>query len=122
MNTQSKYTAQLTAKHNDQLRARLQVPVFGIPEVPGTFVMTSGINSLSPEDQICICAAVRDYDNFNDDLYGKHDFGSIDYPNLGKVFWKIDYYANAACMAGSEYPFDPTRSYRVLTIMLAEEY
>lgn len=54
--------------------------------------------------------------------YGEHDFGSIDHPVIGKIFWKIDYYADSACVFGSEDPSDPTKSYRVLTIMLVFEY
>lgn len=39
-----------------------------------------------------------------------------------KIFWKIDYCADRSCARGSEDPADPTRSFRVLTIMLASEY
>lgn len=118
--TNSKTIAQM----NDQFRSRLQIPVFGTPEVQGCFVMTSGIAALSPEDQICICAEVRNYADFteDDDPYGEHDFGSIDYKNVGKLFWKIDYYSDSYCTSGSETPSDPNQSYRVLTTMLASEY
>jgi Protein of unknown function (DUF3768) len=52
--------------------------------------------------------------------HGEHDFGAIDLPNVGKVSWKIDYYA-ADMERGSKDPADPTQTERVLTIMLASE-
>jgi len=38
-----------------------------------------------------------------------------------KIFWDIDYYADASCAGGSEDPSDPARRFPVLTIMLASE-
>ncbi|WOI52579.1 DUF3768 domain-containing protein [Parvularcula sp. LCG005] len=116
--------AQAIATLNDRFRSRLHIPVFGRPDVPGTFLLTSGITQLSPLAQVDILARVRGFDSFTEDNdpYGEHDFGSLDHAEAGKVFWKIDYYADDSCMYGSEHPEDPSSSYRVLTIMLASEY
>ena len=51
--------------------------------------------------------------------HGELDFGSFTQQGR-KLFWKIDTY-DAACEFGSEDPADPTKTTRVLTIMLAEE-
>jgi hypothetical protein len=50
----------------------------------------------------------------------EHDFGSFELAGE-TFFWKIDYYNNDL-VAGSEDPADPSKTTRVLTIMLAEEY
>lgn len=114
------------ARLNDQLRARVGLPVFlGEAEpVLGMIVMTRGIMALSPEQIIEVWSQVRRFDAFtpDNDPYGEHDFGSVDIDGAGRVFWKIDYYADRNCRYGSDDPSDPKQSYRVLTIMLAEEY
>lgn len=121
----------MTANHaeriavlNDRFRARCGVPHFGEPAVPGTFVMTAGIAALAPELQIEAWFRVRDFAEFSEDNdpHGERDFGAFELAGVGKLFWKIDYYADAQMLWGSEGPADPKRSYRVLTIMLAEEY
>jgi len=67
-------------------------------------------------------ALVRRFDAFtpDNDPHGEHDFGSFTHQRH-KLFWKIDTY-DATCEFGAEDPADPTRTTRVLTIMLAEEY
>ena len=111
---------------NDALRSRVGVPIFLDPNEPqlGSILMTSGIMALAPAAIIEIWAAVRGFDPFTpaNDPYGEHDFGSIDIDGVGKVFWKIDYYADETFTSGSEDPSDPARCFRLLTIMLAEEY
>jgi hypothetical protein len=55
-------------------------------------------------------------------LTGKHDFGALVVEGVAeKIFWDIDYYADASCAGGSEDPSDPARRFPVLTIMLASE-
>ena len=112
------------ASLNDAFRKQLGLPIFGKPPVPGGHYMTRGIMDLPPEAVIDICARVRSFDSFTEDNdpYGEHDFGAFDHPQAGKVFWKIDYYAGSETKYGSEDPSDPDKSYRVLTVLLAEEY
>ena len=56
----------------------------------------------------------------DNDPHGEHDFGSFTLSGR-KFFWKIDYY-DANMEFGSEDPADPSKTTRVLTIMLANEY
>ena len=109
---------------NDQLRARVMMPVFGKAFPPGAIYMTRGIASLGPEAQIVIAAKVRSFDDFSEDNdpYRERDFGAFGLPGAGKIFWKIDYYADETGQWGADDPSDPEKSFRVLTIMLAEEY
>ena len=85
-------------------------------------LQTSGISSLPDRDQSSIREKVETFDTFTPDNnpHGERDFGSFDH-NGERIFWKIDYY-DKACEYGSEDPSDPSRTTRVLTIMLASEY
>jgi hypothetical protein len=116
--------AERIAVLNDRFRARIGAPQCGSPAVPGTLVMTAGIAALAPELQIEIWARVRAFADFSEDNdpYGERDFGAFDLGGVGKIFWKIDYYADAEMRWGSEDPADPAQCYRALTVMLAEEY
>ena len=89
----------------------------------GKVLMTAGIAALPPVVQLAIQERVRTYDDFSEDNdpYGEHDFGAFAMPGVGKIFWKIDYYA-PDMQWGSEDPADPDKTERVLTIMLANEY
>ncbi len=86
--------------------------------------VTRGISALPPASQVKIWFAVAAFNDFSEanDPYGEHDFGAIGIEGAGKVFWKIDYFADEAMEEGSEDPADPLSSFRVLTIMLAAEY
>jgi hypothetical protein len=67
---------------------------------------------------------VKRYSKFttDNDPYGEHDFGSIEHVGQ-KFFWKIDYFDRQSNLTlGTEYPDDPAKCERVLTIMLASEY
>lgn len=116
-------TAQI-ADLNDLLRQRIMIPVFGKAYPAGFFVMTKGISELTPAQQIEIAALVRNYNNFDEgnDPYGWRDFGSLDFEGVGKIFWKIDIYADESLTFGADAPHDPDQSFRILTIMLASEY
>ncbi len=99
---------------NDRFRTSLSLD--------GKRLMTVGIQSLPLADQIAITGKVMTFDTFTEDNdpHGEHDFGSFEH-NGNRIFWKIDYY-DRACEYGSEDPADPTRTTRVLTILLADEY
>ena len=118
--------AERIAQLNDRLRARVGVPVFeGLATAQlGTVMMTRGVMSLEPEAIIDAWMRVRSFDAFSEDNdpFGEHDFGAVTLDTGERLFWKMDYYADANCDAGSEDPPDPAKSFRVLTIMLAEEY
>ncbi len=103
---------------NDAFRSTL-----GLCSIQGQVLFTCGVTALAGHTQEAIFKAVAAFDSFSkdNDPHGEHDFGSIDI-DAHRIFWKIDYYADASCEWGSEHPADPTRSYRVLTIMLASEY
>ena len=65
---------------------------------------------------------VATFDDFSadNDPHGEHDFGSFDLAG-DKFFWKIDYY-DPTLEFGSDDPADPSKTTRVLTLMLAAEY
>ena len=111
--------AELIASLNDRFRSTLFPS-----DVPGIKVVTNGIIKLDGQTHFEIWKAIEGFADFTEDNdpYGEHDFGAFDHPKAGKVFWKIDYYANEKCECGSEHPEDPNRSFRVLTVMLADEY
>ena len=95
------------AHFNDAFRRSAQgvmitQDVQALPDVPG------------------LVRAVQAFDTFtpNNDPYGEHDFGSINWHD-NKTFWKIDYYDQTL-----EYGEDALSRdcRRILTIMLASEY
>ena len=88
----------------------------------GKRLMTAGIAALPYPDQAAILAKVMQHDDFpeGDDPYGEHDFGAFDHAGQ-RIFWKIDTY-DPTEEFGSEDPADPTKTVRVLTILLADEY
>lgn len=80
--------------------------------------ITSGVWALPDMNELL--AAVRAFKSFTEDNdpYGEHDFGVIDWHGT-TIYWKIDYYDQMLqCW------HDPLSSdcYRVLTVMLSDEY
>ena len=89
----------------------------------GQVLLTAGIAAMSSEDKSNIVSLVQNFDNFtpDNDPYGEHDFFSIDY-KCNKIFAKIDYYDRFNTHFASENPADISKTLRILTILLAEEY
>lgn len=117
----SRETSQVIAEQNDQFR---QLAASGDlrAAASGKFVMTQVVAALDQEQLGELLVLVRDYDQFtpDNDPYGEHDFGSIEYEGE-KYFWKMDYY-DLNYEFGSEEPANPAATKRVLTLMLASEY
>ncbi len=112
----------LVAEQNDRFRRSLGTD----PGVLGRIVITAGVNALSAEAKAQIINAVRSFSEFttDNDPFGLHDFGVFEVTDEGRtvrLYWKIDLY-DAAYEFGSEAPDDPSRTRRVLTILLPDEW
>ena len=88
----------------------------------GKVMLTRGIYS---KGQACIneiLNGVKTFNNFNEnnDPYNEHDYGNFVY-NGQKIIWKIDYYDRDLHYYSND-PTDITKTIRVMTVMLAEEY
>jgi hypothetical protein len=92
------------------------------PLMLGKLMLTSGIAGKGPLFRHNVMRAVREFSAFEkgNDPYAEHDFIAVDVEGE-KVFAKIDYY-DRKMEYGSEDPADPTKTLRVMTVMLAEEY
>ena len=88
----------------------------------GRILVTAGINAMSQDDVAQILSRVRCFDDFSpaNDPYEQHDCALFDYKGQ-KIMWKIDYY-DRNLQYLSEDPADVSKTIRVLTILLAEEY
>ncbi len=88
----------------------------------GRVLITIGVQGLEPEEFLRLIDRVQTFSDFTEaiDPHGEHDFGAFVQDNR-RYFWTIDYY-DPHCEFGSENPADPTKTCRVLTVMLAEEY
>ena len=90
--------------------------------IGGRVMLTAGINT-KPSNEIAeIIRKVKQFNNFTtaNDPYEEHDFGSFDYKGQ-RIFWKIDYY-DRNLQYLSDDPADMSKTIRVMTLMLAEEY
>jgi Protein of unknown function (DUF3768) len=90
--------------------------------IGGQVVMTAGVADLPLDVKARVILEVQHFTGFEaaNDPHEEHDFGSFEI--VGETFfWKIDYY-DALCVAGSEDPADPSKTTRMLTIMLSVEY
>lgn len=96
------------------------------PEVPGQILFTQGVATLieqsdatNAKDLLTAIGAFDDFDADNDP-HGEHDFGSLRFANA-KLFWKIDLYDETYTFGSSE-PASLSKTRRVLTVMLPQEY
>ena len=105
--------AETIRKLNDEFRRTL---------AGGKIMLTPGVSNLDATSMELALAHLKAFENFSpdNDPYGEHDFGSFEIAGQ-KLFFKIDYY-DPGLEFGSEDPADPSKTTRVLTLMLAEEY
>lgn len=88
----------------------------------GRVLITRGVADLDIEEQLQIIRLVQNFNQFtpDNDPYGEHDFGAIEFQ--GSVYlWKVDYY-DLDYQYLSPDPSDSSVTNRVLTIMNADEY
>ena len=106
------------AETNDRFR---RAAMKGIKSTDGKAVRTQGVAALGSLTNLFLQAQIAAFDAFTEtnDPHGEHDFGSIQLDGCPKVFWKIDYYSDASMEYGAD---DKRNAYRVLVIMLADEY
>ena len=88
----------------------------------GQVFVTRGISALPRDAQAVITERVRSFEEFdeNNDPHREHDFGSFDHDGH-TISWKIDLYDRKYKFYSPD-PTDPSKTNRVLTILLAEEY
>jgi Protein of unknown function (DUF3768) len=88
----------------------------------GRVMMTAGVDALPSDVKAMVIRRVATFSDFNadNDPHSEHDFGNFTFSGR-KFFFKIDAY-DANMEFGSEDPADPSKTTRVLTIMLASEY
>ena len=88
----------------------------------GKVVMTASVAELPDIVRANALLEVTRFEAFSpdNDPHSEHDFGSFELVGR-KFFWKIDYY-DSGTEFGSENPSDSTKTTRVLTLMLAEDY
>ena len=118
--------AAVIAAQNDLFRKALIDPTAVIEMqskgIQGQMLVTPGVSGEGPEFQAAALAAVAADTRFTEDNdpYGDHTFGTVTVSGQ-KLFWKIDLY-DTDFRYGSERPFDPTVTRRVLTLMCPSEY
>ena len=110
-------TAPKIAELNDEFRRG----VLRAPQPNGKAIMTAGVARLAELTRMFILAKVIAYNEWDtgNDPNGEHDFGVVQISGVPKIYFKIDYYEDASMEYGTK---DKINAYRVLVIMLAEEY
>jgi len=88
----------------------------------GHLVITAGVHALGQNCVSAVLTKVCRFDQFScdNDPHREHDFGAFEHEGE-RFFWKIDYF-DLELQFGSDDPTDPSKTARVLTIMLAQEY
>ena len=106
--------AERIARLNDELRTK---------GTGGQILITRSVYALTGPDVTELLKALAAFDEFDadSDPHGERDFGIFDFHGA-EVMWKIDYYSDADLRLASDDPANPDLTYRVLTLLLAEEY
>lgn len=88
----------------------------------GKWVRTQGVMA-TQYDGPGLYAMVARFEDFTEanNPHGERDMGIIQLSDTS-IMWKIDVYENTECEYGADEPWNPDASYRVLTLLLPEEY
>ena len=88
----------------------------------GKIMKTCSVAALDPDTQARVLQAMRTFSDFNEDNdpHGEHDCALFEVDGEQFMF-KIDAY-DKDMEYGSEDPADPTKTTRVLTLMLPSDY
>ena len=88
----------------------------------GQVMITDGVQALGSSGVAAAIAAMRSFTAFTEDNdpHGEHDFARFE-SSGNSFFFKIDYY-DLNLEGGSDEPGDTTKTRRILTLMLTEEY
>ena len=107
----------MSAQQIRELNDRFRTTMTG-----GQVLMTAGVDALPSDIKAMVIRRVATFSDFtaDNDPHREHDFGNFEIAGC-KFFFKIDYF-DAKMEFGSEDPADPSKTTRVLTIMLASEY
>ena len=107
----------MSAQEIRELNDRFRTTMTG-----GQVLITAGVDALPSDVKAMVIRRVATFSDFtaDNDPHREHDFGNFEVAGR-KFFFKIDYF-DAKMEFGSEDPADPTKTTRVLTIMLASEY
>ena len=113
---QTRTTPLTIAELNDAFRRCLGIS----RAVPGRALLTSGVAALPEHELAQVLRAVQAFAAFTpgNDPWKEHDYGRVE-AGATIVLFKFDYFADASLTTGAESGLD---CYRVLTIMLPEEY
>lgn len=108
--------AKIIARDNDAFR-RMPVPTLG------ALMATQSVDALDEPSKRQLAALVRTFDKFTEenDPFGHHDFGSIVFGGE-TYFWKIDLYDRETKTVYTPDPTSVQATWRVLTIMHANDW
>ena len=103
--------------------------VLSRPQTRGKVAFTQGVRALPKDVFQQVINEIKTYSDFpaGNDPHKEHDFGVVQLEGHPKVYWKIDYFENANCdmpenEEWGENESDFLTAYRLMTVMLAEEY
>ena len=88
----------------------------------GQYMMTRGVQVLTPDKLSKLFGLVQEFDQFtaDNDPYAEHDFGKVTLDG-DDYFFKIDYY-DPTLASHSIDPSSPNATRRILTLMRSDEY
>lgn len=103
--------------------------VLSRPQKHGKVCFTQGVNGLPTDVLQQVIKAIKTQSDFpvGNDPHKEHDFGVVEIEGQPKVYWKIDYFQDSRCDMPDDEEWgedasDFLTAYRLMTVMLAEEY